>query len=183
MKLDINYDLIEKIKEANTGISLVNSNKRVLKRTASCMPICALFNIADGNLGLIMIDMFMLSGMFLSNETLKIMLLRNIRQKIAEQDLNELLGKLQTIDVRTNYENLTGANLYKTEYSFNSDKNRLEQRKYINIPVSDKWGVKNISICQEHMIGSKEWSLSIGSPKEQESKVYSLGRRRATSGA
>ena len=56
---------------------------------------------------------------------------------------------------------------YETNYSFLLDDNnipRLKQEKYINVPVVDRDGEKEVSLVQEHIIGTREYELSCGSP-------------------
>jgi len=41
------------------------------------------------------------------------------------------------------------------------------EKKYINVPVYDSIGdIKTVSIEQEHIIGSKQYVLSLGSPNQ-----------------
>lgn len=55
---------------------------------------------------------------------------------------------------------------YKTEYEIDSHSKipLLVQKKYINIPSNDD---KEVSLLQEHVIGSHTYTLSKGKPSKQ----------------
>ena len=75
-----------------------------------------------------------------------------------------------------NYENynlLCEAYLYDTEYSLNTEGKvpAIEQKKYIMVPVWEYGEEKEVSIVQEHILGTKEYTISCGSPRKSFKRV------------
>lgn len=74
---------------------------------------------------------------------------------------------LKDIDVNTTGDLLLDSYKYKTEYEIKRNEKNLpilEQRKYIMVPTKDTNG--EVSLLQEHIIGTGDYSLSYGSPKK-----------------
>lgn len=183
MKLNISYDLIDKIKDAKTGFSLKRTAKRTACSTVIGLPMLYALQTATG----VDPSHYITSSFFLVffnsvNQLAIQKLFREGHQKVAEQKIAKLLCQLEKINIKTNYDDLLQATAYKTEYKPNLKKGTIEQKKYINVPVNDYWGEREISVCQEHTLGSRKWSLSMGEPKEskKEVKVYTRGMRKAT---
>lgn len=95
-------------------------------------------------------------------------------KNISRQELVILSNLLNNINVNTDSELILESYKYKTEYDFNKDSESkdLIQKKYIMVPVIQNGEEKEISILQEHVIGTKEYSLSCGEPTKQ--KVFKL---------
>ena len=173
MKIKINYDLLSKIQETNTG-SLQKTVKTILLKTGITMTIIGvldtvssystenLLNEILGGLGICLT--IHTSGTLLTN------LMSSKLNKIAAlKDLMTLSLLLNNININTNFILLLKSYKYKTEYKINSDEDsnhKLVQKKYIMVPVHDSGEEKEISLVQEHVIGTKEYSLSYGSPKK-----------------
>ena len=88
----------------------------------------------------------------------------------AAKDLNILATDLEKINIYTTKEQLLQAKKYKTEHEIindENDKKQIKQNKYILVPTKNEG---EISVLQEHIVGSEDYSLSIGEPK----KVYKL---------
>ena len=82
-------------------------------------------------------------------------------------ELKELASLLRSHYINTDYELLQKVYEYETNYKFVLDENkipRLKQDKYIMVPVVDRDGEKEVSLVQEHLIGSNDYELSYGSP-------------------
>ena len=82
---------------------------------------------------------------------------------------NFQLTALKDINISTSYELLLDSENYKTEYKLKFDEAKIpyiKQDKYINIPVYNDGDIKEVSLVQEHVIGSKSYSLSYGSPSK-----------------
>ena len=172
MKLVINYDLIDKIREANTGISLNKSSKFILK--------CTSINIIIGTiLSLIPpastnyfkeelpkdIIIYLIIHTFLT--IIREITFSKFLKVWALNDLNNLASRLKDLDINTSYELLLEAYKYKTEYKINTNNNfSLEEKKFIMVPAYVNGEEKEISLVQEHIIGSKEYYLSYGEPNK-----------------
>ena len=180
MKIKINYDLLDRISEAQNGFSLNKCAKRVLysfciASTVSTIDVAA----SENNLGRLLL-IYPLHMVFLSCHTaLYTYMFRNVTKNISGQDLDKLVLDLHNINVRTNYESLLNAYKYKTEYKLNKKdaKPILVQKKYLNIPVHDDYfGDREISVIQEHVVGTLKYSLACAEPEQ---KVYKLGAKKA----
>lgn len=177
MKIMINYNLLDKVREAKTGLSLDKIKSRVLGCSSLALPVFAIDNILGteppveflGDIAFCLIYYSLYYGL-----TLK--LFPGDTKEKAERDLTALSYKLKDIFVDTDAELLKDSICYKTEYEVNfkdSTLPRIEQKKYLTVPVHSDWDNNTRSLLQEHVIGSREYALSHGEPKEQ--KVYSLG--------
>ena len=177
MKLVISYDLADKIKEAKTGFSLKRCCKRVLFYTGISMAIGIPINIvANAETSKYLSDIVAYLGCHSAMTCVNQIILKDLLKKYAENEIAALSSKLPQINVNASTKDLLEAYPYKTEYNFNYAGGGLEQKKYINVPVSDVWGEREMSVVQEHTLGSKEYVLSLGFPDEE--KVYSLGTKR-----
>lgn len=176
MKIIINYDLMDKIAEAKKGYSL----KRCVKRTLGMASISALIgtpdNLINGNISPeLWIELSAYLMCHTSFTTALALAFQNMTKESAQGILSSLVSELRGNCIRTDEEAILDTKKYKTEYdiSFTAAIPTLEQRKYLNIPVKDEYfGDKDISMVQEHIIGTREYVLSFGEPREQ--KVYSL---------
>lgn len=180
MKIVINYDLMDKISEANKGYSLKRCTKRTTSLFATTVAISAMFDLASGSDFTKLLEacpfIFTIHSGYTAAYTYAF---SGLTKEMAKSKLNALLPQLHSAFIRTDYESLLKSYKYKTEYELDSDSHFLavEQKKYIMIPVEDEYfGNKEMSVLQEHIIGSKEYVLSLSEPEEK--KVYSLGMRR-----
>lgn len=166
MKLIINFDLIEKIKEAKTGFSLTKTAHSAIKTTALVSPLHLADNILlDTPLELSILEILII----LSVETLLYsttnLLLSKSCKKIANSELRLLSLMLKNININTNSKLLLNSYSYQTNYSISFDKiPQLEQKKYIIIPVIENGEEKELSVLQEHIIGTSKYILSVGEP-------------------
>lgn len=177
MKLTIAYDLPEKIKEANEGYSL----KRCLKKGFTLVGINTAIGIpinlcAGAPPEKYLSDLLMYIGIHTATTGIPAVMLKEATQELAELKLTRLVSGLKNINVDIGLDNLLEASTYRTEYDPDFKNRVVEQKKYINVPVNDYWGEREISLCQEHIIGSKEWNLSLRTPQEE--KVYTLGMKK-----
>ncbi|MBQ2909424.1 MAG: hypothetical protein IJE53_01295 [Bacilli bacterium] len=179
MKIAVNFDLMDKAMEAKKGFSLKKHSKAV----GMCMTLVSPMLVADATLGhKTPLEMVARTGGIFLYYCLYFWFSQKARAGLtkdrAENDLRQLSYKLNDIFVNTNAELLQDTECYKTEYSVKFEKvlPKVEQRKYLNVPVNNDWGNNSRSLVQEHIVGSKEYALSHGEPKEQ--KVYSLGAKK-----
>lgn len=176
MKIVINYDLMDKIAEAKQGYSL----NRCVKRTLGFMAFSSAIGIPDNLVsGNISPDLWIELSAYLACHTSFTVALawtfKNMSQEVAQRTLKSLVSELRSKCIKCDEETILDTRKYKTEYdvSFNSVVPIVEQKKYLYVPVRDEYfGDKEISLVQEHIIGSREYTLSLGEAEEQ--KVYSL---------
>lgn len=177
MKLVISYDLPDKIKEAKTGFSLKRCSKRVLFYTgvnaAIVFPINAL---SAENPDKYLIDLLAYLGCHSTLTAFNQAIMSDIYKKMASSEIDQLSQTIKQINVNASCDELLQAQPYKTEYNFDFKTGSLEQKKYINISVNDIWGERDVSIMQEHIFGSKDYILSLGTPEEK--KIYSFGSKK-----
>lgn len=179
MKIAINYDLVDKAMEAEKGFSL----KKYSKAIGMCMTLVSPMLVADATIRhKTPLEMIARTGGIFAYYCFYFWLSQKARAGLtkerAENDLRQLSYKLKDIFVDTSAELLQDTHCYKTEYSvkFDSTLPKIEQRKYLTVPVYSDWGNNSRSLVQEHIVGSKDYALSHGEPKEQ--KVYSLGTKK-----
>lgn len=176
MKIIINYDLMDKIAEAKQGYSL----NRCVKRTLGFMSLSSAIGIPDNLVsGNISPDLWIELSAYLACHTSFTVALawtfKNMSQEVAQRTLKSLVSELRNNCIRCDEETILDTRKYKTEYDFSLSSSLpvIEQKKYLYVPVRDEYfGDKEISLVQEHTIGTKEYALSLGEPKDQ--KVYSL---------
>jgi len=88
-------------------------------------------------------------------------------------DLRKLSQLLSTINVKTSFELLQECEEYNRKYRTILNENKLPyilQEKHIMVPTYNDGNIQNVSILQEHVIGTNKYVLSTGSP----TKVYKL---------
>ena len=169
MKININYDLLEKITLSKNGFSIKKTTKKclaiagIVEVTATFTIITALGYLPEGflegsMLGLTYSTLFNASGDIL---------ISNIVKQNSIADLKKLSIVLKCMNINTNHELLLNAYEYQTKYDLvtgNDKIPRLEQKKYIMVPVYDNGEEKEMSLLQEHIIGTKTYTLSCGEP-------------------
>ena len=177
MKIVINYDVIDKINEAKKGYSL----KRCVKRTAAFASISAMIGVPDNLIsGNINPDLWVeLASYLLIHSSFTgayVFALNGLVQQSAQYSLKSLVNELRSKCIKTDEESILDTYQYKTEYNvgFSSIVPIIEQKKFLKVPVKDEYfGDKEISLVQEHTVGTRQYVLSLGEPKKE--KVYSLG--------
>ena len=164
MKININYDLLDRIATAKTGMRLMNKNRANLFSMCLTFPLIVLTekNILD-----ILKRIVSLSAINYSLGFSMDLLFSSMNKDLAKKWLENLAIMLKDIDVNTTGDLLLDSYKYKTEYEIKRNEKNLpilEQRKYIMVPTEDANG--EVSLLQEHIIGTKDYSLSYGSPKK-----------------
>lgn len=88
-----------------------------------------------------------------------------------------LVKSFRDINISTDYELLLQSQLYSKNYNINTKVKGLFdilEEKYFEVFVYDyKGDIDTVSIKQEHVVGSKEYVLSLGKPKGQNSLAFS----------
>ena len=170
MKIEINYDLLDKIREAKIGISLDRTFMFTVPRTLAATSIFAILHIPDPNMldkTLAVLPYFTL--FYAVPTAITSIIMKNKFKESAIDRLRILSHLLSDINISTSYELLLDSENYKTEYSLKFNESKIpyvKEDKYINIPTYDDGSIREVSIVQEHIIGSSKYSLSYGSPKK-----------------
>ena len=176
MKIIINYDLIDKVRQARTGFSLHKFTLLMGFTNGLTMPAM----ILGAELGNAPVA-DTLNNIFrtLCISGLNSFFYSSFGKSYAIESLRELSTRLSDICIEPDSELLKDAYQYDVEYSvnFNSFPPKLEQKKYIMVPVYNDWGNNERSVVQEHVIGTRSYALSYGEPEKK--KNYSYVRRRA----
>lgn len=98
------------------------------------------------------------------------LILKKLVKETSIFELLYLLSSLSQININTNYELLLNSYKYETEYEFEFNKSsfpHLIQKKYIMVPAIQDGEEIEVSVLQEHIIGSKDYVLSKGKPNLQ----------------
>lgn len=170
MKIQINYDLISKITEANIGFSINKSVKKVLIYTAISSTIITTLNIENitsledtlNNIALFF------SWHSISTGITSLFLYKECKSS-ANKNLKNLSLNLTKLNLNTDENLLLKSYKYNTEYEINYNDSlipTIEQRKYIMIPTYKNGEEEEISIVQEHIIGTNQYDISYGEPKK-----------------
>lgn len=170
MKIKINYDLLDKIAEAKTGFSLDRNTRHILPRVTLASAIYSLLNITDPKLfdKLLYIVPLFFTFYALPTTIDNAIMLKKFKE-LSIQELKTLSMLLSDINIKTHYKLLLDSYKYKTEYEINFSESKIpyvKQDKYINVPVYNDGEIIEVSLVQEHIIGSKKYYLSYGSPKK-----------------
>jgi len=180
MKIVINYDFFDKILDARENINIlkvVRNNKKsyIYYYLPAFLTVNMLMN-EDIKTALLALPM----------EYLTVVTLDLIEQKMAKKDnykekaiikLKSLVSKLQDLGVETDYDLLLQSKLYERVNNLYLNENKLPEimtSKYILVPsYNHSRDIKNTSILQEHIIGSSDYVLSIGTKAKEYKLVYS----------
>lgn len=178
MKIAINYDLLSKVSEANHGFSIQKSTKKLLESAllaGTISSVCGLIykapveEIVKDSLQLTLLYAFMHSAAQLAT--------KKITKIIAIDTLKELSQQLQDLKVNTDVPLLLQSYKYETKYKLNNQNTiipKIEQMKYIIVPVYENGKTKQISLMQEHFIGDDEYYLSVKDPDKVLKLVFNV---------
>ena len=167
MKIRVNYDLMDKIREEKIGYSLIRTRRDILKFGIMFFPLDVL--IVNGDIKILIIQTLFRAGA----NAIVFPMIEKYSIKIGKDDavmqLKQLASTLRSHYINTDYELLQQSYKYETNYRFILDDDkipRIKEEKYIMVPVVDRDGKKEVSLVQEHLIGSKDYELSYGSPSK-----------------
>lgn len=170
MKLIINYDLVNEILKANTGIDWKNFSLKMGIYSGVITTTC-LTTLACGNdMPLTFFPRSILQGLFYFGTPELLCKKYNIES--ANLKLKNLASSLTSINIYTSTEAIKSARHYKTQFKLIRDeKKAIQQNKFLMLSTDGTFNADEISLQQEHIIGSKEYVLSIGEPKKAQSKA------------
>ena len=180
MKLVINYDFINAVLNVNekiTPFKLIRNNKKLY--LMYYLPFFMIGNLSiNKNASLILKELIIEYGFVVGSELFASLITGvDIYKNKSIRDLKNLVYDLNDLFVKTDYDLLLNSELYKRKYKINVNKEELfniMEQKYILVPIYDfNNNIKKTSILQEHIIGTNDYVLSIGSPKKELKPVYS----------
>lgn len=180
MKIVVNYDLVDKAREAKTGFSLNKYWKKVGLCTGfvgSIKGIEVACGVTEPDVAILTTSALFLS--YLAYFGLNTRVLADLYKSVSINELNKLSSRLSDIFVDTDADLLMGTSALKSEYEIilnDSSIPVLKQKKLLSVPVYSDWDNNYRELMQEHIIGSKEYILSHPEPEEQ--KVFSFGTKK-----
>lgn len=167
MNIIVNYDLIENIKNATEPLSpfkLVRCKKRKL-----CFYYVPCLTILNGltNRHFLLPSLAISLGLVCVYETFPELMARVDPFSLkAKSDLHKLASQLRDNNINTNYDMLLASQVEAKEYHLQLNEHKLPtilEQKYILVP---SYGfdntIRDTSIVQEHVIGSRHYVLSSG---------------------
>lgn len=195
MKIEINYDLIDKINEAKGKYKLKRYHKEAHNTfpiiqasiTEAILPIPILLSLDYPIEKIIPTTLKAAIGIYallFVISTLSDALARKIAGTTVEQSaktkLHELSLKLNSQYVKTSLPLLLDSKEYHKEHKLILNKKGLPcimEHKYIMIPTYNDGEIKEKSILQEHQVGTNKYILSLGTKvKKKEFKLaYNAG--------
>lgn len=179
MKLRINYDFFNAILDANEEFSfskIIRNEKKLFAIFSSS------FFLVDYSLTQRLFDSFFVTSLQDLAFLITMSIYRNTNnadsyKDIAEKRLKKLLIYLQDLYVNTNYDLLLQSKMYEKKYTIHLNEYKileLIEHKYVLVPTYNFNGeVKDTCIEQEHILGTSDYILSIGSPKKELKLVHS----------
>ena len=170
MKIVVNYDFFKRVKLLNDPDSRLTMVKiRTKELFIKDLPILTFLNFTltyphiSNFIYFTVLDYLCFSFFY----DLSIKVLNKYSKELAN-----LASMFNKFNINTSYDLLLETELYhkETKVVLNNHLPCIMQKKYFNIPTYTITGdIKPVSIEQEHIIGSKQYVLTLGSP----SNVYS----------
>ena len=172
MKLLVNYDFFEQIKNAREPFSpfkLVRNHK--VELIAASIPFCVMVGAKSRSF----LNTFCFQIVEFAYASAFIFILyygfaafnKDPYTKKASARLKKLVGDFKEINVDTNYNTLLDAEHYETKHRLKLNEKKMPyilESKYILLPSYINGEICKTSIMQEHIVGTKKYELSIGSP-------------------
>ena len=178
MKIEINYDFINAIKNINEPYNIykiVRNNKK----NWLFFPIPELFildSLGNKNIKTIFTTLGMQMGVIILGEY--IIGKTTKKDKYHEKSSNNiklLSQEFNKYNINTNYNLIKNSELYDKKYNIilnNKKIPKILESKYILVPTYDNNNcIKNRSIKQEHILGEEEYILSSDIPEKEKQLV------------
>lgn len=178
LKIETDYDLFDLISGAKTGMQ----HKRIVKKIVG-------YSIATSMINLPFEMMAEQPGKEIMISTLYFFccnsmgfpaayyMLRDNTKKYSKEDLEKIVRQLSSFDVCVGYESLLKAYKYDKEYETIKSESaipKILEKKYIMVPCSNDVS-DGVSLVQEHIVGSKKYTLSVGEVQKTYKLVKSPG--------
>ena len=180
MKLIINYDFIEAIYNAKEKFSLSKSWHNNLPHNLWFIPFAVGLSAINGSDAYTTVQLTTMGfGLISSADILTDAIVYKFTgddtyEMKARRLLKELVVKLEDLNIRTDYDSLLQSELYEKHYKVDVNDGflpKILEEKYVLVPGRFFRGeMEDISVLQEHVVGSKEYVLSLGSPSKKTSR-------------
>ena len=180
MKILINYDFFSEVQNARrplTPLKVIKNHK--IELATIHFPLCMAINMRSHSFlvstCIYGIDLLFASGVLLVCDGF-FSKTKDPYAKLAKERLVELTEKLRALNVNTDYECLLKASLYKKERVLELNKSKIPfilESKYILVPSYINGEVTKTSILEEHVVGSKEYVISVSPPTKRLKMVNS----------
>ena len=179
MKIVINYDLIEEIKNVNQAFGpfkIVRNNK--WKWMKFHLPFYTIINYTfQKDLWRTFIILVMQFDFLVLSELIGHSINKeDIYKEEAEERLYQLLPYLRKMELDVDYESLLNTVLYYSTYSVHLQDDKIPQLiqlKYLLLSTKNNDKLHPLFLLQEHVIGSKVYTLSINNSVKKHQFVYS----------
>lgn len=177
MKLVINYDFFNAVRNVNEPLTLLKMYRNEKKRwLTTTLPV---YSLLEASLelpvhhslswlprNLVTCFTFLSIFTYMSEVALD-----DMYKYRSEKNLKNLVPQLNNLNLSTDYELLLQSKMYDKKYKVELNEKKLPsfiENKYILVPTYDTFGgVKDTSILQEHVLTSNIYTLSLGSPKKE----------------
>lgn len=178
MKLVINYDFMEAVcnaREPFNTFKVVRNNKKKWMVVDLPLFVAFTFIAPDRIVG----NAILISSYIVLDVASHMMAHSIVKEDAyyeeASYQLRNLVSQFGNLNISTDYELLLQSELYKKDRKLELKKNpHILESKYIMVPTYNFNGdVKDTSILQEHVVGSREYVLSLGTPKKALQPAYS----------
>ena len=179
MNLVINYDLFKEIynaKEPSNIFKIIKNQKK--KWFLGAIPILIVLDYQFNEGISEILEYFPLQFFIvIGGDIIVQKMFGDIPKEKAVYRLKHLISELQNLEISTDYDLLLESYIYIKKYSIKFNKYYLPyilEEKYINIPTYGFDGeINETSVLQEHIIGSSDYVLSLGSPSKSLKLAYS----------
>lgn len=180
MKIMINYDFFEKIRDVREPLGplkIVRNNKQWFYATLPLDILLGMyFHLSSLTPGVFALQV----GMGTTSRLAMCKSLgADLYAEISEYKLKKLVSQLKDVSINTSYDLLLESELYKKDYHIKLNENKIPyllEKKYVLVPTYNYLNdIGETSILQEHVVGTKTYVLSIGSPQRQVRFAYSQG--------
>ena len=182
MKILINYDMIDYVKNVNTPLGplkVVRDNKK--RWVKFNLPLYAAFDylvLKDIKTTIAFLPIQFASVAVAQAMLHKYMGVDAIANK-SEYYLKQLITKLKDINIETDYDLIKKSSLDGRKYNIRINENKLPElveSKYILVPSYNYNGqVKESSLLQEHVVGSNNYVLSSESKQKVLKPAFANG--------
>lgn len=178
MKLVINYDFFRAVCTANEKFVLVNVIRNEKKPLFYAGVLLSMYLISNDVQTAIGKDALYLSLSYGFLSAISAMF-GDLDKNEAIRKLKKLVVQLNDLNLSTDFDLLLQSELYEKKYKFEVNEKILPsliEKKYVLVPTYDYRGeIQETSIEQEHVVGSKTYVLSIGSPSKKKSARLATG--------
>lgn len=181
MKIVNNYDFINAVKDSNEDYSpskVIRNHKGPLIVGLSVVTYLNCIAFDENLLKHISDSTLVFSSAILISKLMEYKYHGDKYKQRADERLNELVDTLNDNDIKTDNHLIRQSTCYNKIYNLQINNKAIPQileSKYIYVPMYNfKGNVINTSLLQEHIIGTNEYTLSLGSPIKVLKKAYTM---------